>query len=893
MYEDAWYNAFVPNSQSVEDKSTTIPEHRRRVSLLKQPDDRAEAESAQSDGIAGTHEEPAGLGVPPPATVARRAKSYSNFYDAMKAQLKKDLKGGHVGKSVHPDEIKTELDFTDWYHGLEHELEDSSNEEYRLYHDQLLMTESHLDSLLANTSSTLDLLNSLSASFKSVEAQTTAFQSQCEGLMLEQKRVSRLADDIAENLQYYNYLEPITRRMNAPNAGAFVRGKEYSDMLHTLDKCIEYMGSHSNHHDAHTYRSRYRLLLTRGLTLVRVHFVSSLRDITSDVTKRIADRQLNDTTMSALLYAKFRVGAADLKQIGQEIRKRAVSTQGTDGEVEYQSLMNELYQNYSATRGKLVIPLARRKIGEIAMAPSTAKDLVAFARSSIGYIRGVCVDEWALWKEWLEGEDGLYDFLESICEPLYDHLRPRIIHENKLLKLCELCTLLQTRYMQDQEDDQDPIDTNQLDFTPLIQPALEDAQTRLVFRAQAILRDEIENYRPKPGDLDYPPRTQTVPLSGTKNREPATQGKKASAVAPTEPIPRAPRNTEDDGDMEDRDSRWGFDTEAVFEGWYPTLRKAIWLLSKIYRLVNVGHHNALVEEVMSTVFDDLAHQIVHLTTISLHKAASLILSKSSAADSQLFLIKYLLILKSQIVAFDIEFVTPEVSFDFSAATNTFWELRERGGLFNARNLLRLVGGGLLPRVVENMLDAKVELDGRLRKVINDFTTGFAARMTVPIAEKTMVKERSDAGAAVKALRDVVEKEVPLLRRKLDEYLTDVRTKETLVDAVQDLVTENYEDFYAKHMSNTTKDGKTGRKGKGRDDETWDADTFAEWASGVFRVDRAGMSGIDDESRSRSVSRSGSMTFRPKIRKPRLTSCRLPSSPKAIQDHLTSIGSDKQ
>src|SRR5213080_1843326 len=88
------------------------------------------------------------------------------------------------------------------------------------------------------------------------------------------------------------------------------------------------------------------------------------------------------------------------KQIGQEIRKQAVLIQGTDGggEVEYQNLMNELYQNYSTMRGKLVIPLVRKKIGEIAMTPSTANDLVAFARSSIGYIRGVCVDEWVLWR---------------------------------------------------------------------------------------------------------------------------------------------------------------------------------------------------------------------------------------------------------------------------------------------------------------------------------------------------------------------------------------------------------------------------------------------------------------------------------------------------------------
>ncbi len=330
------------------------------------------------------------------------------------------------------------------------------------------------------------------------------------------------------------------------------------------------------------------MLLTRGLTLIRVHFVGALSEIASDVTRRIADRQLNDTTMSTLLYAKFRVGASELKEVAKEIRKRAVLPPGSapGAEAEYQSLMNELYTSYSATRGKLIIPLCRKKIGEIAMAPSTSKDLVSFARTSIGHIRGVCADEHGLWREWFEGEDGLYDFLESVCEPLYDHLRPRIIHENQLLKLCELCTLLQTRYMHDQDEEIDPAETNQLDFSLLIQPALEDAQTRLVFRSQAIIRDEIEHYRVKPEDLDYPARNRRVSLSGTKAHIPATTERKDSIPEPTTPMPKTPMVVEE---ADSPNGRWGFDTEAAFEGWYPTLRKAIWLLSRIYRLVNVSY----------------------------------------------------------------------------------------------------------------------------------------------------------------------------------------------------------------------------------------------------------------------------------------------------------------
>jgi hypothetical protein len=446
----------------------------------------------------------------------------------------------------------------------------------------LKFTEAYLDSVSTSTSTTLDILSSLSASFQNVETQTTAFQRQCSDLVAEQKRIEALADNIGDNLKFYSYLEPVTRKLNAPGAGNFVRGKEFSDMLARLDECLDYMNNHTSQKEAPTYRSRYRQLLTRGLTLIRVNFVGALREIAADVTQRIADKQLNETTMSALLYAKFRVGATELKELAQEIRKRANISAGAEpgAEAEYQSLMNELYTGYSSTRGKLILPLITKKIGEIAMAPSTSKDLVTFARSSIGYMRGICADEYGLWRQWFEDEEGLYDFLEAICEALYDHLRPRIIHENQILKLCELCTLLQTRYFKDIDDEPEEYEQGQLDFSVLIQPALEDAQTRLVFRAQAILRDEIENFRPKPSDLDYPARNQATSLSGTKLDGPVTSGRRGSASNRQEVL------ADDEEGLVN--SKFGYDMERTYRSWYPTLRKAIWLLSRIYRLVNVS-----------------------------------------------------------------------------------------------------------------------------------------------------------------------------------------------------------------------------------------------------------------------------------------------------------------
>lgn len=209
---------------------------------------------------------------------------------------------------------------------------------------------------------------------------------------------------------------------------------------------------------------------------------------------------------------------------------------------------------------------------------------------------------------------------------------------------------------------------------------------------------------------------------------------------------------------------------------------------------------------------------------------------------------HLLILKQQIVAFDIEYVAPDVSIDFSGVTSTFWELRERGGLFNPRNLMRLVGHGLLPRVVENMLDAKVELDGRLRTVINDFINAFASRMTASLPTKFVDSRNLQYGELVHPSCGTIEKEVPVLRRILNEYIDDTRMKETLVGAVQDRTIQIYEDFYEKYITSVRGKGHAiNKQSMTRDDAVWDVETFAVWCEGVFRVGVAGLQSeqVDD------------------------------------------------
>ena len=117
----------------------------------------------------------------------------------------------------------------------------------RLYRDQLQVSRRHLDSILKDTEANLELLSQLSTSFKDVETQASVFQARCETLLDEQRRLSSLADDVGQNLQFYNYLDPITRRLNAPGVRHFVRSDDFSDMLAQLDECLDYMKIHVRH----------------------------------------------------------------------------------------------------------------------------------------------------------------------------------------------------------------------------------------------------------------------------------------------------------------------------------------------------------------------------------------------------------------------------------------------------------------------------------------------------------------------------------------------------------------------------------------------------------------------------------------------------------------------
>ncbi|KAK9366810.1 Sec34-like family-domain-containing protein [Lipomyces kononenkoae] len=370
-----------------------------------------------------------------------------------------------------------DLELAELYETLEKELREENDRVFVQFRNT---AQSHLEScetLIDQANKTLEMFEVLASGFDSVKRQTSTFQEACDALSAEQIRLETLADELEKNLKPFNMLEEITRRLNTPGTD-FVKQDGFRLMLASLDQCIDYMDTHPNFISVELYQMRFRQCMTRALTLIRVYFVNSIREVTNDVQSRIAAKALNDATQSALFYTKFRVDAPLLQSLTSEIQNRC------QGHEEYVSLLGDCYKAYIHTRKKLVTPVVAKRIYDMR---NSIADLLQLTRQGIAYMRTVCIDEYDLFYViFTDGEDVVYDLLDGLCEALYDVLRNRIIHEKKAEVLYELCSLLQGLSSQDTEEmEEGYVERPQLDFGRLFQSTLQDAQVKLVFRMQA------------------------------------------------------------------------------------------------------------------------------------------------------------------------------------------------------------------------------------------------------------------------------------------------------------------------------------------------------------------------------------------------------------------------
>ncbi|KAG0244713.1 Golgi transport complex subunit 3 [Mortierella sp. GBA43] len=720
-------------------------------------------------------------------------------------------------ESEKPGPIETTQQFLDWFSGIEGEMERDQEDVYRNYLAVVVLYKGACDGFLEQIEETSECFKNLEGHYEFVEEKTRALQSACEKLLQEQTNLQTLADQMSSKLSYFHQLEAVTKLFNAPGDDVCLR-PEFVPMLAKLDECLDYVQENIRYKDSELYQMRFRQCMTRGMTLIKMHFITKLRALSAEVASKkpvlAKGETMKPSTATALFYVKFRTIAAPLRALIAELEKRCVSHK------EYNSLLNDCYNSYFSVRQQLLSSMIISGIQDLG--PSQ-QDKLKFAQSGLVYLMSICMDEYSLFYNFFNtGESELYGYLDSLIGYLYDYLRPRIIHENKIDILSELCVVMNI------QQPEIPIDENSnLAFGYLIRNMLQDTQQRLLYRAQAFIRSEIQNYKPTPNVLDYPARLQAPPpLPSSSNSQHLHRASDAESIA--ESIPEASSPTPSlassiTGGYFSTPALQQFDeSAAMYHGWYPTLQRTLWLLTKIYKCVE------------QPIFDDLSQEALTKCLVSLNQASTMVKDTKDPVDGQLFMIKHLLILKEQIAQFEGNFVHSTKEVDFTRMTDAITTLfRDRSNLFNLGSWLGAVSQTITPTLVDNYMDSRQEIDRDLKLVCETFildmgksavhsltefmnkVAGFRIRLDVEAAQREqnpssssglmrrppmLLKDKPFARPEVLAaimtdFKDTIPPRIQWTVRKLSMYLKDPHTEMILMRPIQSFILESYQSFY--------------------------------------------------------------------------------------------------
>ncbi|ODV90658.1 hypothetical protein CANCADRAFT_108993 [Tortispora caseinolytica NRRL Y-17796] len=621
----------------------------------------------------------------------------------------------------------------------------------------------------------ISLLADARGSLKNVLTRTKAIDSSYNEVIHEIEMLQAKKTEISRGLTRLSSLNSIVSILNAPPAN-FVKSSRFVEIVDDIAASIRFFTKHPTFKDADKYRLRFSQCMIRSLTLVRVYTTKYFKHAYQTANQSTSAPK--DTPISVVLsqtILPFELDAVLIKERISKVRQCAEFDQS------YQDIYYEIMTSYFDARKSLILPVLTKEIYRLR---AELPDLIEFVRELLSLYHGICDDEMSLFSQLFQGsESEFYDYLQALSSPLNDSLRYKVLHEQNIDVLCELCRLLQSHDSRDNRSIDPAVsskeDVGSVDFSSITLPTLQDVQSRLIFRTMAFMDRDILRYNVKPED---------VRLSGVSNLKP-------------------------DGDTPPTEQSNPEGVSISLYGAYPPLRRAVRVLSQIYMLVD------------SVVFDDLAHQIVHICIESLLKASLISQKIDGKEQSYLFIIKHLLILKDQIVAFDISTVRPESDLDFSEIAMTFQEIMQSGGFFTAEGLKRLARSGI-PKLVKNMPDARLELDGRLRETINNYTDAISERLCQPLkmelSKDTSIESISNS---LIRMRSIVQDCMPEVKMDIYNAIKNDRVTAILVEAVENCIEDKYEIFYkqCQEIGLTCED-------------LWTGDELMVWLHGLLPVD---------------------------------------------------------
>jgi hypothetical protein len=230
-------------------------------------------------------------------------------------------------------------------------------------------------------------------------------------------------------------------------------------------------------------------------------------------------------------------------------------------------------------------------------------------------------------------------------------------------------------------------------FLPITQRLVADVQERLIYRAHTFVQEEVANYRPSNDELNYPMILAAPEVNSTIG------GAKDVALF--------------SGQNEQRS--------------FPPVVSTLYCLGTLYRALD------------GDTFSGLAEDTVRQCLTSIKKYSKTVASNASESDGQLFMIKYLMLLREQMSPFEshlTEHILPTRELNFAHLHEEMQRMLTGGlsvfSISPTENALVVLATKGAPRVVDSTTDSRTELEGLLRASCEAYIMNLTRNIVGPM-----------------------------------------------------------------------------------------------------------------------------------------------------------------
>lgn len=623
----------------------------------------------------------------------------------------------------------------------------------------------------------LNHLDILLENYSQVSAKTRSLHVACEQLISDQTKLVNASYLLNARLSYFTDMDVFMQKLNSP---IVENNCEYViPMLTRIDECLKYLETNLSHKESANYLQVVIQVLQKALQIIRNYTINTLTQATNSIIQSIQSSpnpviNFSEDNSYTTFYSKFRVNSNRIKTLMEQLEQRVELNKQPD----YEQALADCQRCYIQQRRSLILTSVSNAINEFVQ--KHQRDTCALVRSSCSFMIHLCQDENQLYNQFFSKPSVHFErFLDELCVILYDCLRPIIIHVNHIETLAELCSILKTEILMDNV--QKNVD-NLTAFETVFSQLLEDVQMRFVYRTHIYIKDEILNYNPSGGDLSYPEKLIIMKQIADSLKE------KKETEKPV------------------LDVKQDISPADAHGMWFPTLKRTLICLSKLYRCLE------------KKIFEGLAQETLIMCVQSLTKASELIAKKKTSNDGELFLIKHLLILREQIAPFNNEFSSVEFQLDFTKIKDAAYGLMSKKAKMFQMNrdnaFLDFLFTGTL-EAKENYVDSKREIDTTLKRTFEVFIEsssedlfGTVKQLVIKLqtivqmgTESNKVDMKEQPFAKPEKLQDIIaenykdiKKKLPLINNAISLYLGNKDVELIILKRIKNNMQQTYLDM---------------------------------------------------------------------------------------------------